>query len=124
MTQTPELLEVIQSDREAARYILHNMSVCFSGAQIIQGKADHIPLVQACARHRIEHATPSPVEGRGEDCPSDPQAQIDRDAAISAVGDAIEWGLKVPILRALNAAHVLNTVLSFRLAALPLPDEK
>jgi hypothetical protein len=52
MTQTPELLEVIQADWDAVEALCQDgIVVDYDGFQKI---------AQAFARHRIEHATPSP----------------------------------------------------------------
>jgi hypothetical protein len=58
MTQTPELLEVIQSDREAAaEYIAGAFGERYRKSVLNEGRWPG--LTQAFGRHRIEHATPS-----------------------------------------------------------------
>lgn len=54
---TPELLPVVQADRKsAAEYSQRPGSGHYK--RIIGGEMDHLDLVQAFARHRIEHTTP------------------------------------------------------------------
>lgn len=61
MTQTPELLEVIQSDREAAAWRAERAGLATKAAAYRAGQYDNHSHTQDFARHRIEHATPISV---------------------------------------------------------------
>lgn len=67
MTQTPEPLAVIQSDREAAADWMSCQSYDWGFCGDVRSGRVESDLVAAFARHRIEHATPSPVEGMREE---------------------------------------------------------
>lgn len=56
--ETPPRMAVTveQCDREAAAALMPNHSRAFSAAEILSGRADHIPNVQAFARHRLDIA--------------------------------------------------------------------
>lgn len=112
MTQTPELLEVIQSDVDAVvRFYGYD-----DGRKRVLATPEHMRLARAFARHRIEHATPSPVEGRGERAIREAILLID-EINKRATSRAFN-GIKGPL-----HAKLCTIRATLALAALPLPDE-